>query len=309
MMLMMNASQAIGILKVYASSQSEESQNADVSGRAEMNNELGDRIDKFAKVESDNNGITCDGIDGSDDGDDLGTSSDEESFDDSVNLHHHQWTTTTSNTTNQDIHELNEFDVVTGRSKFAHSHPGNRRFRAIIQEYREAYQCAKLRQHKKKLAQGIINVIHQSGGRFVKIVNNHQGYDCGPLVQELSQGDRHCKVSHALRSARVPVAVASQSKQQTTAASILDSTTNDHSGSIFFPTNPLTSHYDSQQNTFNALHCDHQEHFVRDTLWESSPQLEVNISNEMIDLEPIMDLEIDEVSAAEAELVLMLLDF
>lgn len=95
---------------------------------------------------------------------------------------------------------LNAYDVVCGRDKLSHSHPGNKRFRRIIQSYREKYQTASRREDKTRITGEIVALVEHSGGRFLKSDENGK-------VGEWSEVDPasiHEKVSHALRSARDP---------------------------------------------------------------------------------------------------------
>eukprot|EP00977_Amphora_coffeiformis_P000816 scaffold175_cov177-Amphora_coffeaeformis.AAC.18 len=87
-------------------------------------------------------------------------------------------------------------DVMCGRDRWIHSHPGNRRFRHLINEYRERYQSAKYREHKTSMTTEIVNTVKRHGGRFLKLE--------GSFWREVDQSCAHEKVSHALRSAKDP---------------------------------------------------------------------------------------------------------
>jgi hypothetical protein len=69
---------------------------------------------------------------------------------------------------------LNEYDVVCGRSRMAHTHPGNKHFRRLVKEYSFAYQNAKAREEKKRITLSIITTIEGLGGRFLKFEGNDE---------------------------------------------------------------------------------------------------------------------------------------
>jgi hypothetical protein len=95
---------------------------------------------------------------------------------------------------------LKECDVVCGRSKLAHSHPGNQQFRLLVQKYRDAYKGAKLRNEKKSITKSVIDAVHRQGGRFLMF--DHP--DEPTSYEEVSFEYKYEKVSHALRSAKAP---------------------------------------------------------------------------------------------------------
>lgn len=92
--------------------------------------------------------------------------------------------------------ELHDHDVFCGRERLAHSHIGNKAFRHLVQQHREAYQSTARRDTKSSITGQIIEVIHKRGGRFLKLVDG--------VWTELDGPQTHEKVSHALRSARGP---------------------------------------------------------------------------------------------------------
>jgi len=98
------------------------------------------------------------------------------------------------------VQELHDNDVLCGRDKVSHSHPGNHRFRKIVELYRESYQKAPSREEKTRITSKVMEVIRSSQpqGRFLKYDDDTQRY--------FDVGDKyaHEKVSHALRSAKDP---------------------------------------------------------------------------------------------------------
>lgn len=89
-------------------------------------------------------------------------------------------------------------DVLCGRDRRAHNHPGNKRFRTIVQSYREKYQNAPRREDKNRITNEIIQRVLCEGGRFLRLEE-----ETGDWVLVDSSG-AHDKVSHALRSAKEP---------------------------------------------------------------------------------------------------------
>ena len=90
---------------------------------------------------------------------------------------------------------LKDTDVLCGRDRRAHHHPGNRRFRHLVQQHCNNYQSLSTRDSKSSVTREVIDAVHAYGGRFVKIE------DDGALVI-LDEASTHDKVSHALRSSR-----------------------------------------------------------------------------------------------------------
>jgi len=86
-------------------------------------------------------------------------------------------------------------DVLCGRDKLSFGHCGNKRFRVVIDMYRERYQNATLKEDKTKIIMEIVSLISQSGGRFLKRIEDESDSWCLANHQVTRE-----KVSHALRS-------------------------------------------------------------------------------------------------------------
>jgi len=89
-------------------------------------------------------------------------------------------------------------DVLCGRDGNSTKHPGNKRFRAIIQSYCERYQRSHKRSEKTALTLEVVSVVQEEGGRFLRFDDK-----LGCWVQ-VAHAHVHDKVSHALRSAKIP---------------------------------------------------------------------------------------------------------
>lgn len=92
-------------------------------------------------------------------------------------------------------------DVLFGKAKFSYSHPGNMRFRKIIQKFRGDYQSAKLRERKGQIIDTIIATVNARGGRFLRC---HGADFTGGIWYPVSDKVARTKVCHGLRSGRPP---------------------------------------------------------------------------------------------------------
>ena len=88
-------------------------------------------------------------------------------------------------------YQLQPYDVICGRHKFAFNNVGNRRFRVTISTYVQEFLDTSRRQDRTFLFMRIVAVIRQSGGRFLKFENG-RWVDVGNL-------EARRKVGHALR--------------------------------------------------------------------------------------------------------------
>jgi hypothetical protein len=70
-------------------------------------------------------------------------------------------------TTLKVIYSPRNSDVLFGRGQAYQNHPGNVRFRSLIDEYRDAYEQAS-RKEKTKVAVEIVRLLHDRNGRFLK---------------------------------------------------------------------------------------------------------------------------------------------
>ena len=112
------------------------------------------------------------------------------------------------------ISSIERFDIVCGRESLVHTHPGNKRFRELIERYRSEYQSATSRDTKTRTKYRIYEEVRtwSPGGRFVKKLdsnnNNDNSRKAGPVVSsewvEASEDFALEKVSHALRNTKVP---------------------------------------------------------------------------------------------------------
>lgn len=85
-------------------------------------------------------------------------------------------------------------DVLLGRGKLIQEHTGNLRFRHIVENHREMYETAR-RLEKTLLASKIVEILQQTGGRFVK--RDGTGW------AEVDDETARYKVSHSFRNKRL----------------------------------------------------------------------------------------------------------
>ena len=63
--------------------------------------------------------------------------------------------------------EVSDLDCVLGRGGKSNHHPGNKRYRAEVQNLQKWYKSSD-KAEKTDLAQCLVNFVHSYGGRFVK---------------------------------------------------------------------------------------------------------------------------------------------
>jgi len=86
-------------------------------------------------------------------------------------------------------------DVLTGRGNSSNLHPGNERFRGLIQKRKETYHNLKTRPQKKRFSEGIVDEVQLYGGRFLKRLPGDETW----ILQDRNKARE--KVSQALRDA------------------------------------------------------------------------------------------------------------
>jgi hypothetical protein len=70
------------------------------------------------------------------------------------------------------------YDVICARGKAAYDHPGNQRFRDMVQQHQVDYANASTKHDKSKIVSLIVNTVRQSSpnGGFVKQMDGPGGY-------------------------------------------------------------------------------------------------------------------------------------
>lgn len=100
------------------------------------------------------------------------------------------------------------FDVILGKSAQARVHTGNRRAIHLCQMHYETYERAN-KFKKTEVAEHIVSIIRQSGGRFVKWEKSKGGW-----VEELEELIARKKIGHFLRYMRSKATKAAQNNEE-----------------------------------------------------------------------------------------------
>lgn len=87
-----------------------------------------------------------------------------------------------------------EFEMLLGKEKAIFNHPGNKRFRAIINHNVDRYMSTSTKSGKTKLVRKIYCDMKQGGYRFLKRADKSSS-----VWNDIKEADSHEKISHALR--------------------------------------------------------------------------------------------------------------
>ena len=89
-------------------------------------------------------------------------------------------------------HQPTPHDVCCGRGKKNWNHEGNTAFRKLIREHVKPYQEAINKQQRNSIIDGIVELVYEQGGRFLKQDDSKKWYDIGEIQARE-------KVGHSLR--------------------------------------------------------------------------------------------------------------
>ena len=109
---------------------------------------------------------------------------------------------TVSSSSNLAIELPGKCDVLLGRGRPLQEHPGNQRFRTLVDSYVEQYESSKKRKEKTELTELVLETIQREGGRFVQMEEGSNGSKSSGLWYEVSDAVARDKVSHAFRTQR-----------------------------------------------------------------------------------------------------------
>lgn len=70
-----------------------------------------------------------------------------------------------------DEKELKEWDILSGRGGKSNHHPGNKRFRQVVEEMKEKYRVTNVKTDKTALSKAIVAYVDGYGGRFLKKIS------------------------------------------------------------------------------------------------------------------------------------------
>ena len=91
-------------------------------------------------------------------------------------------------------HTIRDTDVLFGRGRGMSKHPGNARFRKLVDQHVPQYEKAG-KYEKTSIAENIVNIIKQSDGRFLRLGKSGEW-------ESVSDEAARNKVSHAFRARR-----------------------------------------------------------------------------------------------------------
>ena len=91
-------------------------------------------------------------------------------------------------------HTIRDTDVLFGRGRGMSKHPGNARFRKLVDQHVPQYERAG-KYEKTSIAENIVNIIKQSDGRFLRLGKSGEW-------ESVSDEAARNKVSHAFRARR-----------------------------------------------------------------------------------------------------------
>lgn len=113
-------------------------------------------------------------------------------------------------------------DVLLGRGRNLQNHPGNRRFRMLIDRHLDRYDAAD-KQDKTILGYTIVRIVHETGGRFLRDVD-------GAGYVEVDDDVARPKVAHCFRSQRSAATRSRATTAAGTAATATAVTSNNNHG-------------------------------------------------------------------------------
>lgn len=92
-------------------------------------------------------------------------------------------------------------DVLCGRGKEYYDHPGNKRFRQLVELSLPQYANAPSKLHKTFIVKGIIETIRESGSGFVRVLEDGSWVDIGDhsAREKVGQTFRQLRPSSAIR--------------------------------------------------------------------------------------------------------------
>merc|ERR1712232_21151 len=102
----------------------------------------------------------------------------------------------TDNQNRRYVDKITDLDVLCGRGNKSNCHPGNKKYRRVVDEMKEMYRSTEFRRIKTDLSYTIIDHVHSYGGRFVKKDEASGKY----LL--LSKREAQTKTSQALRETK-----------------------------------------------------------------------------------------------------------
>jgi len=93
------------------------------------------------------------------------------------------------------IKDVREWDILSGRGGKSNHHPGNKRFRQVVEEMKAKYRTTNAKTDKTALSKAIVAYVHGYQGRFLKKISASKW-------QVMSNSECRKKTSQALRETK-----------------------------------------------------------------------------------------------------------
>lgn len=76
-------------------------------------------------------------------------------------------------------YEPKDFDVICAKGKYSYSHPGNKRFRSIVEASAEDYRSCKSKDNKSNIVMQIMTFCYENKGGFIRKDHSGNWYEIG----------------------------------------------------------------------------------------------------------------------------------
>eukprot|EP00547_Thalassionema_nitzschioides_P001936 CAMPEP_0194200888 /NCGR_PEP_ID=MMETSP0156-20130528/1318_1 /TAXON_ID=33649 /ORGANISM="Thalassionema nitzschioides, Strain L26-B" /LENGTH=407 /DNA_ID=CAMNT_0038925957 /DNA_START=410 /DNA_END=1633 /DNA_ORIENTATION=+ len=90
-----------------------------------------------------------------------------------------------------------EWDIISGRGGKSNHHPGNKRFRQVVDEMKNKYRTTNVKTDKTALSKAIVDYVESYGGRFLTKKNAKGGH-----YRVMTKAESRKKTSQALRETK-----------------------------------------------------------------------------------------------------------
>mmetsp|Transcript_951 Transcript_951/g.1177 ORF Transcript_951/g.1177 Transcript_951/m.1177 type:complete len:325 (+) Transcript_951:173-1147(+) len=92
---------------------------------------------------------------------------------------------------------IQEWDILSGRGGKSNHHPGNKRFRQVVDEMKSKYRTTNVKTDKTALSKAIVDYVEGYGGRFLTRKNGKPGH-----YRIMAKAESRKKTSQALRETK-----------------------------------------------------------------------------------------------------------
>jgi len=92
---------------------------------------------------------------------------------------------------------VKQWDILSGRGGKSNHHPGNKRFRQVVDEMKNKYRTTNVKTDKTALSKAIVDYVESYGGRFLTKKNAKDGH-----YRVMTKAESRKKTSQALRETK-----------------------------------------------------------------------------------------------------------